>query len=152
MGKEVRETIEQVDADNVALRALIPDMVKAFGGLARAAQITRAAPLLALVLVFAQAPSAAEARPHAKEGLTSAQRGRLVAELRCAGCHAIDPGRESPRPRAPGFATREMRHTAGESRLRDLTRRGHYDMPPMTLTDAEVADLLAYIENLGNRE
>lgn len=46
-----------------------------------------------------------------------------------------------------------MRHTAGlGGRLRVLTRRGHYDMPPMSLTDAEVADLLAYVENLGNRE
>lgn len=74
-------------------------------------------------------------------------RGHEIARRDCGACHAVEPGAASPNPRAPGFATQEMRHTAGlEGRLEALTRSGHYDMPPVKLSPAEVRDLLAYIQ------
>ena len=81
---------------------------------------------------------------------TPAERGHAVAQRACAACHAIEPGGVSPRPPAPAFGGSEMRHTAGiENRVADLTRLGHYGMPPVKLTPAEVADLVAYIETAG---
>lgn len=77
------------------------------------------------------------------------ERGHAVARRVCAGCHAIEDGQESANPRAPGFATREMRHTAGlAGRVADLTRAGHYGMPPLNLTPQDVSDVVAYIESL----
>jgi mono/diheme cytochrome c family protein len=43
-----------------------------------------------------------------------------------------------------------MRHTAGlEGRVADLTRLGHYGMPPVKLSPQQVRDIVAYIESLG---
>ena len=68
----------------------------------------------------------------------------------CAACHAVEPGgAASPRERAVPFASLEMRHTVGlDGRLADLTRRGHYGMPPIALDAGELTDLQAYIESL----
>ena len=81
------------------------------------------------------------------------QRGRAIAQGACAACHAVEPGREArPGAKAPAFGSLEMRHTVGlEGRLADLTRLGHYGMPPVTLTAGEVSDLRVYIESLHLR-
>jgi len=111
----------------------------------------RAASLLVAALLLAEVADAGT-RHRSKEE-TPAQRGKLIAERRCASCHAIERGHASPSPRAPGFGTREMQHTAGlEGRLEALTTQGHYEMPAMNLQASEVADLLAYIESLERRE
>lgn len=98
----------------------------------------------ALALLLAATPAAAA--PHDPDVAL----GRTVARRACAACHAVEPGKTSPVPRAPPFASREMRHVAGlEGRLATLTKDGHYGMPPQTLTAAEVRGLLAYIDKLG---
>ncbi|WP_310539311.1 cytochrome c [Phenylobacterium sp.] len=81
------------------------------------------------------------------------QRGRTIAQRACSGCHAVEPGGQTRRGgKAPAFGSLEMRHTVGlEGRLAELTRTGHYDMPPVSLTAAEVSDLRAYIEGLHPR-
>ena len=84
---------------------------------------------------------------------TSAERGHQVARVSCASCHAVEARTDSPVVRAPAFASREMQHTAGlAGRMADLTRRGHYGMPPVALSPEQVADLLAYIESLSRRD
>lgn len=81
---------------------------------------------------------------------TPAARGEVVAARVCAACHAMGAGADSASPRAPGFASVEMQHTAGlPGRVADLTRTGHYGMPPVALTPQEVSDVVAYIESLG---
>ena len=81
------------------------------------------------------------------------QRGRAIAGRACAACHAVEAGEKArPGTKAPAFASLEMRHTVGlEGRLADLTRRGHFGMPPVTLSAGEVSDLRAYIEGLYSR-
>lgn len=85
-----------------------------------------------------------------KSADTPEARGHATAQRACASCHAVEPGgAASPRDRAVPFASLEMRHTVGlEGRLADLTRRGHYGMPPVALDAGELADLQAYIESL----
>ncbi|MBW8812324.1 MAG: cytochrome c [Caulobacterales bacterium] len=79
-----------------------------------------------------------------------AARGHAVARRICAACHAVEPGAQTSNNAAPAFASREMQHVAGlEDRVATLTREGHKGMPPQTLTPAEVADLVAYIESLA---
>ena len=81
---------------------------------------------------------------------TPQTRGHATAQRACAACHAVEPGgAASPRERAVPFASLEMRHTVGlDGRLADLTRRGHYGMPPIALDAGELTDLQAYIESL----
>jgi len=77
------------------------------------------------------------------------QRGKRVAEQRCAAGHSVAPGAPSPIARAPAFASLEMRHTSGlDGRVADLTWRGHYDMPPINLDPDEVNAIVAYIQSL----
>ena len=84
---------------------------------------------------------------------TAPMRGLQVARTACARCHAVEPGGVSPQVRAPGFASREMQHTAGlDGRVADLTRSGHYGMPPVPLSPGQVADVVAYIESLAQRD
>ena len=79
-------------------------------------------------------------------------RGHRVAQRVCAGCHAVEDTGASPRPNAPAFASLEMRHTASLSgRVAELTRKGHYEMPPLQLRPDEVDDLVSYIASLGPR-
>jgi mono/diheme cytochrome c family protein len=83
---------------------------------------------------------------------TAAERGHVVAQRLCAACHAVEPGGASPSAKAPAFGSVEMRHTAGlEGRVADLTRLGHYGMPPVALSPQEVSDVTAYIEGLASR-
>jgi len=81
---------------------------------------------------------------------TPASRGREVAQAACAQCHAVAPGGTSARPRAPGFASPAMQHTAGlDGRVAALAQAGHAAMPPIRLTPGQVADVVAYIESLS---
>lgn len=87
---------------------------------------------------------------HHAQPASPAQRGHAVAQRACAACHAVEPGRDSPNPKAAAFGSLEMRHVAGlEGRVADLARTGHYAMPPQALTPDEARDVVAYIESLG---
>lgn len=101
--------------------------------------------LLAVVALAALAAGPVAAAKRSPE----VERGREIARRVCADCHAVEPGRASPVPRAAPFASREMQHVAGlEGRLETLTRGGHYGMPPQPLTREDIAALQAYIEDL----
>ncbi len=83
---------------------------------------------------------------------TPASRGHAVAVRACAACHAVEPGGTSRSAKAPAFGSLEMRHTAPlDNRVAELTRVGHYAMPPISLSSEEVRDLVAYIESLPAR-
>ena len=93
------------------------------------------------------------ATPRQGQADTPVSRGGVTAQRSCAACHAVAKGDgDSAAPRAVPFASLEMRHTVGlEGRLADLTREGHYGMPPVALSAGELADLQAYIESLRPR-
>lgn len=83
---------------------------------------------------------------------SAAERGQHFAQRACAGCHALDAG-ESPRGGAPAFATLRLRYTpiALERRLSEISAHGHYEMPPVFITQDEAKDVAAYIGSLGGR-
>ena len=67
------------------------------------------------------------------------ERGRVVFMASCsAGCHGADGDEGS----APNLSSEVPR--ADDTELTDVIRNGKGDMPAVTLTDAELADLLAY--------
>jgi len=106
----------------------------------------------AFVIAAALALGACAAPGAAELAASATAHGHHVAKRACAACHAVEPGGESPRAAAPAFTSLEMRHTAGlEGRVADLTRLGHYDMPPVRLRPEDVRALTAYIESLSGR-
>ena len=81
----------------------------------------------------------------------AAERGQQFVLRACAGCHAVAGREASPNAVAPAFASIRMRHTAIglERSLAQIAREGHGEMPPIYMTNAEMSDIVAYIESLG---
>jgi mono/diheme cytochrome c family protein len=94
----------------------------------------------------ATAPSSAAPRPFDP----AVERGHQLALRRCAECHAVGRGRESPDGDAPRFTTLHLRFNEFSlaRRLAGIPRGQHAGMPPIGLTDADRSDLAAYIESL----
>lgn len=78
----------------------------------------------------------------------SASRGRLIAEAQCASCHAMTGEAEPGRP--PAFATLAARYRAHSlrTRLTEIDETGHFNMPPLRMGDADVADIAAWLDSL----
>lgn len=107
----------------------------------------RALAVMALVMAAAAGSAGAAKRD------PDVERGREIARRVCASCHAVEPGKVSPVPKAAPFASREMQHVAGlEGRLAALTTGGHYGMPPQRLTDDELTALSVYIHSLARAQ
>lgn len=101
---------------------------------------------LAGALASCATPQAAPPQPMSP----AAERGMQFAVRSCAGCHAVGGGGHSANAVAPPFASVRMRHTAIglERSLAQISREGHGEMPPIYMTSAEMADLVAFIESL----
>ena len=76
------------------------------------------------------------------------QRGRLIAERRCAGCHDVNRNGASLFWRAPRF--RNMRNSPEDIRrfAADISSHTPDGMPRISLTSEEAADLYAYMRSL----
>lgn len=79
-----------------------------------------------------------------------AGRGQTVAEMRCAGCHAIGRAADSPRADAPTFQTIRLRFNplSWERVMAEIAAGRHGEMPAVVLDPADVRDVRAYIETL----
>ena len=78
----------------------------------------------------------------------SVSRGPLIAEARCASCHAMTGEAEPGRP--PAFATLAARYRAHslQIRLTEIDETGHFNMPPLRMGEADVADIAAWLDSL----
>jgi cytochrome c len=76
-------------------------------------------------------------------------RGRALAQDKCASCHTISGTAQSPDPKAPPFAQIGARYSeAGLDReLEVIAQMGHYSMPPTPLSKADRDSLAAYIQS-----
>ena len=84
----------------------------------------------------------------------SADRGRFYAQRSCAGCHAVGALGESPNGSAPTFGAIRLRYNALSlpRRLAEISKNGHYEMPPIYMTPDEIQDIAAYVETLDASE
>jgi len=73
--------------------------------------------------------------------------GQRIAARWCAACHMISPGQAQSSPDAPTFAAVAGRYEPRELRL--FLMAPYPRMPNMTLSQPEIADLVAYIRTLG---
>lgn len=93
---------------------------------------------------------AAKYYPKEAVDLASASRGQALVESRCAACHSVGPTGESPVAAAP-----PLRHLGTRYPVTDLQEafaegitNGHPEMPQITLEGGEVADLIAYLQDV----
>ena len=84
--------------------------------------------------------------------LASAARGKALVESRCAACHSVGATGESPVAAAP-----PLRHLGTRYPVTDLQEafaegitNGHPKMPEITLEGDQIADLIAYLQDVQN--
>lgn len=70
---------------------------------------------------------------------------------RCAACHAVGPEGASRNNGAPPFRTLRLRYNPLGLRqaLKRMSRFGHYEMKPASLSETDMADIAAYIDTLA---
>lgn len=81
---------------------------------------------------------------------TPVQRGRAMAERRCATCHAVRPG-ETASPNAAGFTRVATTPGMTELALQAMLQTSHRTMPNLILDADEMRDFIAYILSLAKR-
>jgi mono/diheme cytochrome c family protein len=87
----------------------------------------------------------------ATAGESPEERGRTIAETKCARCHAIGTAGESPVALAPPFRVLPQRYPVDHlaEALAEGIVVGHPMMPQFTLDPPEIHALLTYIESLS---
>ena len=83
-------------------------------------------------------------------GQSEIERGRLLVEANCGGCHAIGLADASPHPDAPSFRTLSERYPI-DSLAETLTKGipiTHPDMPDFLATASQIDEITAYILSL----
>lgn len=80
------------------------------------------------------------------------QRGKIIAQTHCAGCHAIGPTGESPNAKAPPFRTLSQRFKIEnlEEALAEGITVGHQglEMPEFRFDPPQIDDFLAYLKSV----
>ena len=77
-----------------------------------------------------------------------AAKGEAIAERWCAACHVIGPGRGGSVPQGPPTFPQVARSGMTADQLRAFLSHPHGAMPDLSLTRAEIDDLVAYIATL----
>lgn len=100
---------------------------------------------IGLLASCASAPAIDASRPYGG----AAARGADLARAQCAACHAIGVGAHHPATEAPDFASVAARYRDYrlDWELEAISSVGHYRMPRKPLTQAEIADLTAFIRS-----
>ena len=111
------------------------------------------ASIILLLLVSVMLLLVALSRPSAGQGLprtpTDPSNGRRIAELMCSSCHIVSPEKQATAVvGVPSFAA--IANHAGQSpeRLAGAIIIPHPPMPTVSLTNAEMRDIIAYILSL----
>lgn len=78
------------------------------------------------------------------------ERGRGIAEMNCAGCHAISEADKSPHEEAPPFRELAQRYPldALEEAFVEGIYTGHPDMPEFVASPEQIKALLAYMATI----
>ena len=77
-----------------------------------------------------------------------AARGAELAGLWCAACHVVGPGRSEAVPQGPPTFRQVARSGLTADQLRAFLSHPHGAMPDLSLTRAEIDDLVDYIATL----
>ncbi len=84
----------------------------------------------------------------AAPAFADADAGLNLAQHWCASCHVVSPDQKSASADVPNFAD-IARRTKDMKTLVVFLTRPHGQMPDMSLSQPEIADIVAYISTLG---
>ena len=109
-----------------------------------------AAALSACAALPAAPTSSGGPEPRAEASAESVMRGQVLAQTRCAACHAIGPTGTSPMAEAPPFRDLHTRYPVRflQEALAEGLTSAHPAMPPVELEPDQIRDLIAYLESL----
>lgn len=85
------------------------------------------------------------------QGTGDPQKGKTFVEEKCARCHAVGREGESPLPIAPPFRTLSSRYPLEslEEALAEGIVTGHPNMPEFELEPDQIADLIAWLDEIS---
>jgi mono/diheme cytochrome c family protein len=87
--------------------------------------------------------------PGFSQELGDAKRGKSMAEMVCAECHAVEKGAlRSRNGNAPTFTTLATTPGMTPMAVRVALRTSHREMPNLVLKNNEVDDVIAYLATL----
>ena len=95
--------------------------------------------VLAIAMVAATLPAAAAG---------NAVTGQQIAQRWCASCHLVSPDQKGANADVPTFLEIAKRFNGDLTGLAGFLANPHPPMPDLSLTRAEISDLLAYIGSL----
>jgi mono/diheme cytochrome c family protein len=101
-------------------------------------------PYAALAIALSLASAAAAAEP------VTPDRGQILVQRHCAGCHAVERTGRSPNPAAPPFRDLNTRYKIddlGEA-LAEGMLTGHPAMPEFRFPPRDIAAILAYLKSI----
>ncbi len=102
-------------------------------------------PILLVSLVLAGCAIAMQGSAMAAD----ADHGKAIAERWCSGCHLVQPGQKTATTdKAPPFASMAKMPDFGAGQLALLLLKPHPNMPKLSLSRSEVADLAEFIQTL----
>lgn len=79
----------------------------------------------------------------------SADEGQVLADKFCKGCHIVESGVSDIVPAGPPpFHSIAIRPDQTVERIRNVLIKPHAPMPDMSLSNAEILNLIAYIDKL----
>ena len=78
-----------------------------------------------------------------------AKQGKAIAERWCSSCHLVEPGQKTAATdKAPPFASVAKMPDFGAGKLSLLLLKPHPNMPKLSLSRSEIADLAEFIQTL----
>lgn len=110
-----------------------------------------AAAVMTACAAFPDSRSSSEApEARAEASAESVMRGQILAETRCAACHAVGLTGTSPMAEAPPFRDLHTRYPVRflQEALAEGLTTAHPAMPQIELQPDEIRDLIAYLESL----
>lgn len=103
------------------------------------------------VVLMLTAGFAFPANPQAQPDAALIQRGKVLIEDRCSGCHATGVSGDSPVAKAPAFRSLKRKYPLENlaEALAEGIVTGHPDMPQFVFTPAEIDAIIAYLDSIG---
>ncbi len=81
------------------------------------------------------------------------EKGRLLAQSQCNGCHLVDDASPTPVPvGVPTFRAIANRPGQTGQRIKDVLIQPHTPMPIIQLSNDEITSIMAYLESLRTND
>jgi mono/diheme cytochrome c family protein len=85
----------------------------------------------------------------AASAMAAPSRGETLSQQWCARCHAVEPGQQSPDPKAPAFSAIAAESSATEYSLHVFLQTTHATMPNFKIDPNDIDDIVGYIRSLA---